>query len=79
MLNGMPNVRFCSLGLLKSNEIPDVESIIIEKNQNDLAFGALGIGEITTVPTAPAIQGAYYQLDHKFRTILPLVETAYTK
>lgn len=79
LLNGMPNVRFCSLGLLKSNEIPDVESIIIEKNQNDLAFGALGIGEITTVPTAPAIQGAYYQLDHKFRTILPLVETAYTK
>ena len=28
------------------------------------AYGAKGIGEIATIPTAPAAQGAYYARDH---------------
>ena len=75
---GKPMAKFKSLGLLKVDQVPDVESIIIERNQGHLAFGAIGIGEITTIPTAPAIQGAYYRLDGKFRTVLPLSETDYT-
>ena len=57
---------------------PDVQAILIEKNKPDLACGAVGSGEITSIPTAPAVQGAYYRLDGKFRTSLPLEDTPYT-
>jgi CO/xanthine dehydrogenase Mo-binding subunit len=45
----------------------------------EVAYGAIGIGEITSVPTAPAIQGAYYKWDKNFRTKLPLENTPYAK
>ena len=41
--------------------------------------GAIGIGEITSIPTAPAIADAYYRYDGEFRTSLPLKNTPYTK
>ena len=34
--------------------------------------GAKGIGEICSIPTAPAVQNAYYNRDGNFRTALPL-------
>jgi len=43
------------------------------------AKGAKGVGELATVPTAPACQGAYYKLDGVFRTRLPLENTFYRK
>ena len=43
----------------------------------DAAWGAKGIGEIATIPTAPAVQGAYYARDGVFRTKLPLDNTFY--
>ena len=76
---GMPTARFGTLGLFRADKTPDVESIIIEKNKDQLAYGAIGIGEITSIPTAPAVQGAYYKSDGEFRTTLPLVNTAYSK
>lgn len=76
---GMPMARFGTLGLFKADKTPDVESIIVEANQDPLAFGAVGIGEITSIPTAPAVQGAYYKYDGVFRTKLPLPDTAYSK
>ena len=39
--------------------------------------GAKGIGEIATIPTAPAAQGAYYARDHVLRTSLPMEDTFY--
>ena len=45
----------------------------------DIACGAIGIGEITSIPTAPAIAEAYYQLDGQRRTKLPLVDTPYER
>lgn len=45
----------------------------------DTAYGAKGIGEIATIPTAPAAQGAYYALDGILRRDLPMVDTAYSK
>jgi CO/xanthine dehydrogenase Mo-binding subunit len=45
----------------------------------DTAYGAKGIGEICLIPTAPAVAGAYYKLDGKFRTELPLRDTFYRK
>lgn len=77
--NSVPTAKFGTLGLFRATEVPEIQSIIIEKNTSDLAYGAKGIGEITTIPTAPAVQAAYYKLDGKFRTKLPLVSTAYKK
>ena len=41
--------------------------------------GQREIGEIAAIPTAPAVQGAYYALDGIFRTKLPMEKTAYRK
>ncbi len=77
--NCRPTAKYGTLGLPRANRIPDVESIIVEKDGVDVACGAIGIGEITSIPTAPAIAGAYYKLDGEFRTSLPLVHTPYEK
>ncbi len=76
---GVPTGKFGTIGLFRANKVPDVESIIIEKPGIDVAYGAIGIGEITSIPTAPAVQGAYYKYDGEFRTSLPLVNTPYEK
>ncbi|WP_373213896.1 selenium-dependent xanthine dehydrogenase [Ruminococcus sp. 5_1_39BFAA] len=74
-----PTAKYGTLGLPKANKIPEVESIIVEKEGLKVAGGAIGIGEITSIPTAPAIAGAYYRLDGNFRTSLPLENTPYEK
>ncbi|NCB00909.1 MAG: aldehyde oxidoreductase, partial [Spirochaetia bacterium] len=43
------------------------------------AYGAKGIGELSTIATAPAVQDAYMKHDKIFRTKLPLEHTAYKK
>nr|WP_288827642.1 selenium-dependent xanthine dehydrogenase [uncultured Clostridium sp.] len=77
--HGVPLAKFGTLGLFRADRTPDVKSIIVERNHDPLAYGAIGIGEITSIPTAPAVQGAYYKYDGVFRTSLPLEETAYRK
>lgn len=77
--NSVPTAKFGTLGLFRATDIPEIESIIIEKNTNDLAYGAKGVGEITTIPTAPAAQGAYLKFDGQFRKKLPFDDTAYRK
>ncbi len=79
LINSVPKAKFGTLGLFKSKDIPEIKTIIIEKNTSDLAYGAKGIGEITSIPTAPAVQGAYYKFDGKFRLKLPLEGTFYRK
>ena len=74
-----PTARYGTLGLPKANKIPLVESIIVEKKGLNVAGGAIGIGEITSIPTAPAIAAAYYHYDGKFRTSLPLSDTPYER
>lgn len=75
----VPTSKFGTLGLFRANKTPDVESIIIEKEGLQVAGGAIGIGEITSIPTAPAVAGAYYRLDGKYRTSLPLADTPYER
>lgn len=79
LVDCVPKVKFGSLGLLKANQIPNIHSIIVEKPGIDAAYGAIGLGEIVTIPTAAAIQGAYYAMDGNFRRELPMDETAYSK
>lgn len=77
--NGKPTSKFGTLGLLKAGQIPPLKSVIIEKSGVDVGYGAIGIGEITSIPTAPAIAGAYYRLNGEFQTKLPLQNTPYCK
>jgi len=79
LLNGVPTVKYAKLGLLRSTEMPEVESVIIEKNSSPLAYGAKGVGEIASIPTAPAVASAYYKFDGKLRCTLPLPGTPYKK
>lgn len=77
--NGAPAVKFGTIGLLRSTATPEIECRIIEKNRAELAYGAKGVGEIVSIPTAPAIACAYWQRDGKLRTSLPLAETPYRR
>lgn len=77
--NCVPTAKFGTLGLFRSNMIPEIESIILGKEEESFAGGAKGIGEIAAIPGAPAIQLAYYNFDGKFRTSLPLEDTPYSK
>lgn len=74
-----PQNKYGTLGLFRANQVPEVESIIVEKEGLKVAEGAIGIGEITSIPTAPAIAGAYYKYDGQYRTSLPLVNTPYER
>ena len=77
--NCKPIDKFGKLGLFRAHEIPDIKAIVVDKPGLDIACGAIGIGEITSIPTAPAIAEAYYQLDGQRRTKLPLVDTPYER
>ena len=78
--DGVPTAKLGTLGLLRATQIPDIHAIYVEKeNLLPVAWGAKGIGEIAAIPTAPAVQGAYYALDGVFRTKLPLENTWYRK
>ncbi|WP_099192604.1 selenium-dependent xanthine dehydrogenase [Tepidibacter mesophilus] len=77
--NSIPKAKFGTLGLFRAPKVPKIQPIVIENSRENLAYGAKGVGEIVVIPTAPAVQGAYYKLDGKFRTKLPLENTAYKK
>ena len=75
----VPTAKFGTLGLFKAPQVPPIKVDIIEHNDNELACGAKGIGEIASIPTAPAVALAYYNRDGIFRTKLPLENTPYSR
>ena len=76
----VPTAKFGSLGLFRAPDIPVIDAVYVEKDELlPVGYGAKGIGEIATIPTAPAVAGAYYAFDRKFRTKLPLEDTYYSK
>ncbi len=76
----VPKAKLGTLGLLRAPQIPRIHAITAKKGEYlDVACGAKGIGEITSIPAAPAIAGAYYALDGEFRTSLPLEDTFYSR
>ena len=77
--NCKPIDKFGKLGLFRANEIPEIKPIVVEKPGLRLANGAIGIGEITSIPTAPAIAEAYYQYDGNRRFTLPITNTPYER
>ena len=79
--NCKPTAKYGTLGLYRANQLPEqeIEAIVVEKPGLDVAGGAIGIGEITSIPTAPAIADAYYRLDGERRLELPLTNTPYAR
>ena len=78
LVDCVPKAKFGTLGLMRADQIPDIHAIYVEKEELlPFAYGAKGIGEIATIPTAPAAQGAYYARDHVLRTSLPMQDTFY--
>ena len=75
----VPKSKFGTLGLMKSTDIPEIYAIYVEKKELlGVAYGSKGIGEIATIPTAPAVQNAYYKRDGKLRPKLPMDDTYYS-
>ncbi|MDR1044615.1 MAG: selenium-dependent xanthine dehydrogenase [Candidatus Adiutrix sp.] len=75
----VPQAKYGTLGLMRSTMIPDIRAIYVEKKELlPIAYGAKGIGEIAAIPTAPAVQGAYYAFDHLLRCELPMKNTYYS-
>ncbi len=77
--NCKPVEKYGALGLFRAHEVPEIEAIVIDKPGLNVACGAIGIGEITSIPTAPAITDAYYRLDGERRYSLPISGTAYER
>ncbi len=75
---GYVKTKLGTLGLMRSTDAPELEIILVQgKGKIPEAYGAKGCGELCLIPTAPACSHAYYRLDGKFRTQLPLKNTFY--
>ncbi|MBL8967983.1 MAG: selenium-dependent xanthine dehydrogenase, partial [Spirochaetaceae bacterium] len=49
---GVPTARFGTLGLLRADQVPPVETIALRKEVlSGAGYGAKGVGEISTIPT----------------------------
>ena len=77
--NCRPVSKFGTLGLFRAHQVPEIKAIVIDKPGLNVACGAIGIGEITSIPTAPAIADAYFRLDGERRLSLPLANTPYER
>jgi len=78
---GYPQVKFAKLGLMRATDVPEQEVILVQSKGAKLpyAYGAKGVGELCMIPISPACSHAYYRLDGKLRTSLPLKDTFYKK
>jgi CO/xanthine dehydrogenase Mo-binding subunit len=64
--------RMSKLGLPKAKDVPEIKVISAQRPDPVGPFGAKGVGEIGTIPTAPAIANAYCRFDGVRRYSLPL-------
>lgn len=54
------NPNFLGYRIPRSNDIPEIVPILVEKIDSEGPFGAKGVGEPGSVPTAPAIANAVF-------------------
>ena len=70
---GIVKSRYGTLGLLRSTDVPEIETILVHgPGTSPYAYGAKGVGELCTIPTAPAIGNALFRRDGKLRNRLPM-------
>ncbi len=83
-----PPAKFGRLGLLRAGDVPPIVTICVRKagagdaqdgGTSGAAWGPKGIGEISTIPTAAAVAGAYLAADGILRPRLPLEATPYSR
>ena len=62
---------------MNATQVPPIETILVHADNlhEGLAYGIKGVGELATIPTAPALAGAYFALDGQLRPSLPLENT----
>ncbi len=65
-----------SLNIIPPAGMPPVECIFVEEPQPEGPYGAKGVGEIGLVPTAGAVAGALHAFDGRYRTQLPMKDSA---
>ena len=76
----VPQAKYGELGLFRADAIPEIHAIYVERDEQlPVAYGGKGIGEIATIPAAPAVQNAYRAFDGKLRPELPMRDTFYTR
>ena len=81
-VDGYPKSRFGTIGFLRADQAPELETILIRPSEEDrlpYSYGAKGCGELCMIPTAPACAAAYEKLDGEFRNSLPIAHTPYRK
>ena len=60
-VGGIPkNTNFDKYKLMRSKNYPNVSCVVLEHDESTAPFGAIGIGEPPTIPTAAAIANAVY-------------------
>ena len=78
--DGYVTAKYGTLGLLRATQCPPIHVSLIEKGTPEqYAYGAKGIGEISSIPIAPAIANAYRRIDGEPRRSLPIQHTGYKK
>jgi len=74
--DGMPvTVKLRDLGVLRAQDMPEIEVILVEEPEPEGPFGAKGVGEIGLVPTAAAVAGALEAFDGIRRYRLPMKDS----
>lgn len=59
--DGIPrNLNFDQYRIMRITDLPEIEVIAIERDERSGPFGAIGVGEPPTLPTAPAVANAVY-------------------
>lgn len=79
-VDGYCKTKLGTLGLMRATDVPRLEVKLVQgPGKIPLAYGAKGCGELCMIPTGAACAHAYYRLDGKLRTAMPLQDTYYKK
>lgn len=79
-VDGYCKTKLGTLGLMRATDVPELEVKLVQgPGKIPLAFGAKGCGELCMIPTGAACSHAYYRMDGKLRTSMPLQDTYYKK
>ncbi|MBS2034737.1 selenium-dependent xanthine dehydrogenase [bacterium] len=75
-VEGMPvSTKLRDIGVLRAQDMPNTEVILLEVPSAEGPMGAKGVGEIGLVPTAAAVASALYAFDGQTRYRLPMKES----
>lgn len=75
-VDGMPvTTKLRDIGVLRAQDMPKMEILLIEVPSAEGPMGAKGVGEIGLVPTAAAVASALYAFDGETRYRLPMKES----